>query len=33
MKFSSPCLMAKRVEKSEAILGLLDSFQELHLEW
>ena len=28
----SPCLMPKRVEKSEAILGLLDSFQELHLE-
>ena len=27
----SPCL--KRVDKSEAILGLLDSFQELHLEW
>ena len=29
----SPCLMPKRVEKSEAILGLLDIFQELHLEW
>ena len=29
----SPCLMRKRVEKSEAILGLLASFQELHLEW
>ena len=29
----SPCLMRKRVEKSEAILTLLDSFQELHLEW
>ena len=29
----SPCLMRKRVEKSEAILALLDSFQELHLEW
>ena len=27
----SPCLMPKRVEKSEAILGLLDSFQELYL--
>ena len=25
----SPCLMRKRVEKSEAILGLLDSFREL----
>ena len=29
----SPCLIPKRVEKSQAILGLLDSFQELHLEW
>ena len=29
----SPCLMRKRVEKSEAILALLDTFQELHLEW
>ena len=29
----SPCLMRKRVEKSEAIQALLDSFQELHLEW
>ena len=29
----SPCLMRKRVKKSEAILALLDSFQELHLEW
>ena len=29
----SPCLMRKRVEKFEAILDLLDSFQELHLEW
>ena len=28
----SPCLMRKRVE-SEAILALLDSFQELHCEW
>ena len=30
----SHCLMPKRVEKSEAILGLLkiDIFQELHLE-
>ena len=28
----SPCLMRKRVEKSEAILALLDTFQELHLE-
>ena len=25
--------MAKRVAKSEAILALLDTFQELHLEW
>ena len=29
----SPCLMRKRVKKSQAILALLDSFQELHLEW
>ena len=29
----SPCLMRKRVAKSEAILALLDTFQELHLEW
>ena len=29
----SPCLMGKRVEKSEAILALLDGFQELHLDW
>ena len=28
-----PCLMRKRIEKSEAILSLLDSFQELHLKW
>ena len=28
----SPCLMLKRVEKSEAILALLNTFQELHLE-
>jgi len=27
----SPCWM--QVEKSQAILALLDSFQELHLEW
>ena len=26
-----PCWM--RVEKSQAILALLDSFQELHIEW
>ena len=26
----SPCLMPKRVQKSQAILALLDSFQELH---
>ena len=29
----STCLMRKRVAKSEAILALLDTFQELHLEW
>ena len=30
----SPCLIRKRVETSEAImLALLDTFQELHLEW
>ena len=29
----SSCLMSKRVAKSEAILALLDTFQELHLEW
>ena len=29
----SPCLMRKRVEMSAAILALLDTFQELHLEW
>ena len=29
----SSCLMRKRVAKSEAILALLDTFQELHLEW
>ena len=27
------CLKRKRVEKSEAIVALLDTFQELHLEW
>ena len=27
-----PCLMRKTVAKSEAILALLDTFQELHLE-
>ena len=27
----SPCLMQKRVQKSQVILALLDSFQELHL--
>ena len=32
-RFSPTCLMRKRVKKSEAILALLDSFQELHLEW
>ena len=29
----SPWMMHKRVEKSRAILALLDGFQELHLEW
>ena len=29
----SPCLMRKRVQKSQAILALLDSFQELTLKW
>ena len=29
----APRLMRNRVEKSQAILTLLDSFQELHLEW
>ena len=29
----SPCLMRKRVQKSQAILALLDSFQGLHLKW
>ena len=28
-----PCLMRKRTEKYEAVLALLDSFQELQLEW
>ena len=28
-----PCLMRKRVQKSQAILALLDSFQELTLKW
>ena len=28
----SSCLMQKRVQKSQVILALLDSFQELHLE-
>ena len=28
----SPCCMRKRVIKAQAILALLDSFQELHLE-
>ena len=28
----SPCLISKRVEKSQAILVLLDDFQELHLD-
>ena len=29
----SPCLMRKRVQKSQAILALLHSFQEMHLQW
>ena len=29
----SPCLMGKKVAKSEVIPALLDSFPELHLEW
>ena len=29
----SPCLMRKRVQKSQAILALHDNFRELHLEW
>ena len=32
-RFPPPCLMRKRVEKSQAILALLDSFKGLHLEW
>ena len=28
----SPCLMRKRVSKSEALLALLDTFEELHLD-
>ena len=28
-----PCLMRKRVQKSQAILALLDSFQELTFKW
>ena len=32
-RIASPCLMRKRVEKSQAILALLDRIQELHLEW
>ena len=31
--YISPCLMRKTVVKSEAILALLDTFQELPLEW
>ena len=30
---TQPCWMRRRVEKSEAILALLDGFQELHLDW
>ena len=29
----SPCLMRKRVKRSQAILTLLNSFQEQHPEW
>ena len=28
-----PCLMSKRDQKSQAILALLDSFEELTLKW
>ena len=28
-----PCWMGKKVIKAQAILALLDSFQELHLEY
>jgi len=31
--FTSPCLICKRAEKSQAILALLDGLQELHLDW
>ena len=30
---TSSCFMRKKVEKSQAILALLDGFQELHLDW
>ena len=33
MATCSPRLMRKRVEKYQAILALLDSFLELHLDW
>ena len=29
----SPCFMRKRVQKAQAILAILDGFQELHLYW
>ena len=29
----SPRLIGKRVEKSQAILALLDGFQQLHFGW
>ena len=29
----SPCLMRKRVKKSQGIRALLDGFQERHLDW
>ena len=29
----SPCLICKRVQKSQVILALLEGFRELHLEW
>ena len=33
MASCSPCLMHERVKKFQAILALLDGFQELHLDW
>ena len=33
LRFHLAYLMRKRAAKSEAILALLDTLQELHLEW